>query len=370
MTRIVNLRHPHACPAPIRPRHEEAPGSHSRSRDGEVRPKRHATTVRARRGGVGVAVHARDSDRAVLRDLAGLRTRLGLLASAPSRQNSGRLACRAASTRAFVAERGGRHAHAHTRNRLRRVARRTPSALPRRHTGASAPPPDADKMRLGGLRDIRGTPSPTRAGTFFHQRAHQKVVFFFLTRVSDRRPSAPRRHRDARVHQGAASDSMRPSPPRKGPARRSRARELDGAGELDPESRAGASRLDAMTVRRATSRTKVPWSCSCGRGWTMVSDATVVCTLVLRRIFDTLLDVVKKTTCPRSASPAGWMRDKLLGKHSSDIDIALDGAFPSEFALKVNEYLSSMAYGVARPNRREEDPGPRLVTRRRSSRSA
>jgi hypothetical protein len=81
--------------------------------------------------------------RAVLRDLAGLRTRLGLLASAPSRQNSGRLACRAASSRAFVAERGGRHAHALARPSVSaRVARGTPVALPRRHTGASAPPPD------------------------------------------------------------------------------------------------------------------------------------------------------------------------------------------------------------------------------------
>lgn len=80
--------------------------------------------------------------RAVLRDLAGLRTRLGLLASAPSRQNSGRLACRAASSRAFVAERGGRHAHALARPSVSaRVARGTPVALPRRHTGASAPTP-------------------------------------------------------------------------------------------------------------------------------------------------------------------------------------------------------------------------------------
>ena len=75
---------------------------------------------------------------------------------------------------------------------------------------------------------------------------------------------------------------------------------------------------------------------------TMVSDATVVCTAEERRIFDTLLDVVKTYDLPVTLRVAGgWVRDKLLGKHSSDIDIALDTCMGQEFALKVNEYLSS-----------------------------
>ena len=75
---------------------------------------------------------------------------------------------------------------------------------------------------------------------------------------------------------------------------------------------------------------------------TMLPDATVVCTAEERRIFDTLLDVVKTYDLPVTLRVAGgWVRDKLLGKHSSDIDIALDTCMGQEFANKVNEYLSA-----------------------------
>lgn len=177
--------------------------------------------------------------RAVLRDLAGLRTRLGLLASAPSRQNSGRLACRAASSRAFVAERGGRHAHAHARPSISaRIARGTPVALPRRHTGASAPPPDRLRpanwcLPLATKPESR-TRRRARAGS---SRARFRVVVFlprnrFDSIVSPRRPPSARnakRNRAqksprARVPPRAARPPPRPSPPRRAPARRARAR--------------------------------------------------------------------------------------------------------------------------------------------------
>lgn len=202
--------------------------------------------------------------RAVLRDLAGLRTRLGLLASAPSRQNSGRLACRAASTRAFVAERGGRHAHAHTRLTVSaRVARRTPIALPRRHTGASAPPPtDSDRanwcseQNLSHERRVR-----TRASPCFSTNVRIKKSFFFLlvSHLASSLRSAQKPPR-ARVHPRAARPPPRPYPPRKGPARRARARSARAS------SIAPVPRASTRTVRRATSRTKVPWSCS-GASW-------------------------------------------------------------------------------------------------------
>lgn len=37
----------------------------------------------------------------------------------------------------------------------------------------------------------------------------------------------------------------------------------------------------------------------------------------------------------------GWVRDKLLGKDSHDIDIAIDNRLGGEFAEHVNTYLSS-----------------------------
>ena len=37
----------------------------------------------------------------------------------------------------------------------------------------------------------------------------------------------------------------------------------------------------------------------------------------------------------------GWVRDKLLGKDSHDIDIAIDNKLGGEFAEHVNTYLSS-----------------------------
>ena len=73
---------------------------------------------------------------------------------------------------------------------------------------------------------------------------------------------------------------------------------------------------------------------------TMLPDAKVVCTAEERRIFDTLLEVVEAYDLPVTLRVAGgWVRDKLLGKHSSDIDIALDTCMGQEFANKVNEFL-------------------------------
>ena len=75
---------------------------------------------------------------------------------------------------------------------------------------------------------------------------------------------------------------------------------------------------------------------------TMEPGASVVCTQEEEEIFSTLLAVVKHHELPVTLRVAGgWVRDKLLGKHSSDIDIALDSMLGREFAEKVNEYLRS-----------------------------
>ncbi len=69
---------------------------------------------------------------------------------------------------------------------------------------------------------------------------------------------------------------------------------------------------------------------------------TVALTPTEQEIFSTLLAAVKHsgaTTVLRCAG--GWVRDKLLGKGSDDIDIALDNMLGKDFAELVNDYLKA-----------------------------
>jgi len=70
-----------------------------------------------------------------------------------------------------------------------------------------------------------------------------------------------------------------------------------------------------------------------------------------------LLEVLKengKTTTLRVAG--GWVRDKLMGKESDDIDIALDDMFGEDFAAMIRAKLFEMdvAAGKADPNDKEK----------------
>ena len=68
----------------------------------------------------------------------------------------------------------------------------------------------------------------------------------------------------------------------------------------------------------------------------------VRCTAREREVFDTLLAVVEHFKLDVTLRVAGgWVRDKLLGRESDDIDVALDTMLGKEFAEKVNEYLES-----------------------------
>ncbi|KAL5206828.1 hypothetical protein ABZP36_035037 [Zizania latifolia] len=60
-------------------------------------------------------------------------------------------------------------------------------------------------------------------------------------------------------------------------------------------------------------------------------------------IFRRLLDVVRHFGPGTQLRVAGgWVRDKLLGKDSTDIDIALDNMMGQNFCEKVNEYSKLM----------------------------
>lgn len=55
-------------------------------------------------------------------------------------------------------------------------------------------------------------------------------------------------------------------------------------------------------------------------------------------LFDTLLAAAEFAGCKTVLRCAGgWVRDKLLGKQSADIDIALDNMLGKTFADKVRE---------------------------------
>lgn len=65
-------------------------------------------------------------------------------------------------------------------------------------------------------------------------------------------------------------------------------------------------------------------------------------------IFSTLMKATKAAQLETTLRCAGgWVRDKLLGKSSDDIDIALDNMMGKEFAEKVNEYLASSGQETA-----------------------
>ncbi|WZZ58507.1 hypothetical protein YC2023_058614 [Brassica napus] len=61
-----------------------------------------------------------------------------------------------------------------------------------------------------------------------------------------------------------------------------------------------------------------------------------------RKIFDRLLGTLRFCNLDTQLRVAGgWVRDKLLGRDSDDIDIAIDNMSGSEFLDKLKEYLSS-----------------------------
>ena len=76
-------------------------------------------------------------------------------------------------------------------------------------------------------------------------------------------------------------------------------------------------------------------------------DITVQLTAKESSLFDLLLEVARHHqsaatgdgTCTVLRVAGGWVRDKLLGRESDDIDVALDDCTGATFAERVNRYL-------------------------------
>jgi tRNA nucleotidyltransferase (CCA-adding enzyme) len=68
----------------------------------------------------------------------------------------------------------------------------------------------------------------------------------------------------------------------------------------------------------------------------------VVLTRTEARIFDTLRAVCKHYALNTTVRVAGgWVRDKILGRASDDIDLALDDMMGADFARLVNKYVEA-----------------------------
>jgi len=84
---------------------------------------------------------------------------------------------------------------------------------------------------------------------------------------------------------------------------------------------------------------------------TMKENAEILLTEKEDEVFSLLLDVCEKEKEEDKKLTlrvaGGWVRDKLLGLESNDIDVALDKCLGAEFAAKVNEYLTSKGEDVS-----------------------
>ena len=79
-----------------------------------------------------------------------------------------------------------------------------------------------------------------------------------------------------------------------------------------------------------------------GGGRERATIGEVRCTAKETEVFDTLLAVVEHFKLDVTLRVAGgWVRDKLVGRESDDIDVALDTMLGKEFAEKVNAYLEA-----------------------------
>lgn len=69
-----------------------------------------------------------------------------------------------------------------------------------------------------------------------------------------------------------------------------------------------------------------------------------------QKLFDLIIDATKALKMDNLVIRAagGWVRDKLLGQQSHDIDFTLDTMTGEEFAKRINEYLKNQGHEVHR----------------------
>ncbi|EER08907.1 conserved hypothetical protein [Perkinsus marinus ATCC 50983] len=87
---------------------------------------------------------------------------------------------------------------------------------------------------------------------------------------------------------------------------------------------------------------------SIGTSKLLLQEPTIVLTEKETAIFKVIMDTIHHfhlNTVPRAAG--GWVRDKLLGKESDDIDIAVDDMSGEAFAYKVKDFLTRTSPGAS-----------------------
>ena len=74
------------------------------------------------------------------------------------------------------------------------------------------------------------------------------------------------------------------------------------------------------------------------------------------KLFGFLLDVVKKNETSTTLRVAGgWVRDKLLGRFSDDIDIVLDNMTGAQFAELINKYDLDISKRTQKKSKKEKE---------------
>merc|ERR1719336_3270878 len=88
-------------------------------------------------------------------------------------------------------------------------------------------------------------------------------------------------------------------------------------------------------------------------------DRTIKLTQIEQKLFAVLRDVIRTrnlTTVVRAAG--GWVRDKLLGHESDDIDLAVDKGTGMEFAEHIKAYLDSKGQSASHSTMKEIKANP------------
>lgn len=115
----------------------------------------------------------------------------------------------------------------------------------------------------------------------------------------------------------------------------------DGVSNSSGGSSTSNSSVAGTTTSSVSSSTTSPGPAANGSRMPLLHDS-IVLTEGEEQLFRTLLEAARAAGLSTTLRCAGgWVRDKLLGRDSPDIDVALDDLYGKEFAERVNEYLGA-----------------------------